>query len=144
MYRRRNGTEQWYALSCNGQKGVLTVGYIFTQPDMLDPDRINAEDFELKTGSAIILLEYRVQQSPKTQMYALVTLTGINNRKYIRVSEILIVDSMLHLRSDTPIQCRPPVAQSQLANRENTSSEPMEDVSHQPDMKPEDMDTSTT
>jgi hypothetical protein len=111
---------------------------------MLDPDRINAEDFELKTGSAIILLEYRVQQSPKTQMYALLTLWGINGRKYIRVSEMLIVDSMMHLRSDTPIQCRPPVAQSQLANRENTSSEPMEDVSHQPDMKLEEMDTTTT
>jgi len=77
MHRRRNGTEQWYALPSNGRKGILTVGYIFTQPDMLDPDRINAEDFELKTGSAIILLEYRVQQSPKTQMYALLTLMGL-------------------------------------------------------------------
>jgi hypothetical protein len=41
---------------------------------------------------------------------------------------MLIVDSMLHLQSETPIQCRPPVAQSQLANRENTSSEPMMEI----------------
>lgn len=34
---------------------------------------------------------------------------------------------MVHLRSETPIQCRPPVAQSQLVNREIVSSEPTEE-----------------
>ena len=48
---------------------VLRIGYIFTQPDMFDLERIQEEDFEIKIGSAIILFEYRVQQSPKTQMY---------------------------------------------------------------------------
>jgi hypothetical protein len=35
---------------------------------------------------------------------------------------------MVHLLSQTPIQCRPPVAQSQLAHRENTSSESLHDA----------------
>lgn len=47
---------------------------------------------------------------------------------------MLIVDSMLHLRSETPIQCRPPVAQSQLANRVVSSGEPMEDEAQQTNM----------
>jgi hypothetical protein len=37
------------------------------------------------------------------------------------------MDSMVHVRSDTPIQCRPPVAQSQLVNREIISDEPIEE-----------------
>jgi hypothetical protein len=44
------------------------VGVVFTQPDMLLPSRIQEEDFEVKVGSALVLLEYRVQQSPKTQL----------------------------------------------------------------------------
>ena len=48
---------------------ILRIGYVFAQPDMFDPERIKEEDFEIKIGSAIILFEYRVQQSPKTQMY---------------------------------------------------------------------------
>jgi hypothetical protein len=40
---------------------------------------------------------------------------------------MLIMDSMVHVRSDTPIQCRPPVAQSQLVNREIISDEPIEE-----------------
>jgi hypothetical protein len=47
----------------------LIIGVVFTQPDMLLPSRIHEQDFELKVGSALILLEYRVQQSPKTQLY---------------------------------------------------------------------------
>ena len=49
---------------------ILRIGYVFAQPDMFDPERIKEEDFEIKIGSAIILFEYRVQQSPKTQMYS--------------------------------------------------------------------------
>src|SRR5579859_1550163 len=67
------------------------------------------------------------------------------SRKYIRVSEMLIVDSMIHLRSDTPIQCRPPVAQSQLANRVASSGEPMEEVGQQTNLMQDvedDVDTS--
>ena len=59
---------------------------------------------------------------------------------------MLIVDSMLHLQSETPIQCRPPVAQSQLANRETTSSEPMieDNTNNQQDMIMQDgMDITT-
>lgn len=63
------------------------------------------------------------------------------SRKYIRVSEMLIVDSMMHLRSETPIQCRPPVAQSQLANRENVSGEPMEEQPQIINVVHHDMDT---
>lgn len=36
---------------------------------------------------------------------------------------MLIINTMVHLRSEIPIQCRPPVANSQLANRENISGE---------------------
>src|SRR2546423_4304288 len=52
---------------------------------------------------------------------------------------MLIVDSMVHLRSDTPIQCRPPVAQSQLLNRELSPSEPTEE--HLPPPVNQEMDT---
>ena len=45
----------------------LIVGLIFLQPDMLHPDRIDEPDFEVKPGCALILLEFRVQQSPKTR-----------------------------------------------------------------------------
>jgi hypothetical protein len=67
MHRWWNGTEQWYLMIPRVAE-ILRIGYIFTQPDMLDPGRITEEDFQIKPGSAIILLEYRVQQSPKTQM----------------------------------------------------------------------------
>jgi hypothetical protein len=36
---------------------------------------------------------------------------------------MLIIDTMVHLKSEIPIQCRPPVARSQIINRENTSGE---------------------
>ena len=55
---------------------------------------------------------------------------------------MLIVDSMMYLRSETPIQCRPPVAQSQLANREDVSSEPnMEEQPQIINVVQHDMDT---
>jgi hypothetical protein len=44
-------------------------------------------------------------------------------RKYLRVSEMLILGSMVHLRSEIPIESRPPVAQSQLLHRESVSGE---------------------
>ena len=47
----------------------VNSGVIFTQPDMLDHERINEPDFPLKIGMAIILLDFRVQQSPKTRLY---------------------------------------------------------------------------
>ena len=36
---------------------------------------------------------------------------------------MLVIDSMTHLLSEIPIQCRPPVARSQLDNRVHSSSE---------------------
>ena len=36
---------------------------------------------------------------------------------------MLIIDTMVHLKSEIPIQYRPPVARSQIVNRENTSGE---------------------
>jgi hypothetical protein len=45
------------------------LGVVFTQPDMFDHRRIGDEDFPLKAGHSIILLEFRVQQSPKTRVY---------------------------------------------------------------------------
>ena len=39
---------------------------VFIQPDMLQSSRIHEPDFELKVGHAVILIEYRVQQSPKS------------------------------------------------------------------------------
>jgi len=47
----------------------LILGILFLQPDMLDSNRVSEPDFEASVGSAIILLEYRVQQSPKTRLY---------------------------------------------------------------------------
>src|SRR5579859_7885901 len=44
-------------------------GMLFMQPDMLQPSRTGDEDFEIKVGTTLILLEFRVQQSPQTQMY---------------------------------------------------------------------------
>ena len=44
-------------------------------------------------------------------------------RKYLRVSEMLILRSMIHLRSEIPIESRPPVARSQLLHRENVSGD---------------------
>ena len=41
---------------------------------------------------------------------------------------MLIVDTMLYLKSDTPIQCRPPVARSQITSRENTSGETLQET----------------
>jgi hypothetical protein len=73
----------WYRLQCTdgsmGQKeGILKPycrtlmqGIIFIQPDMLQSSRICLPDFELKVGYAVILLEYRIQQSPKTHLYTL-------------------------------------------------------------------------
>ena len=109
----------------------LMVGVVFTQPDMLLLSRIQEEDFEVKVGSALILLEYRVQQSPKTQLQAPQTYL-LMCRKYLRVSEMLVIDTMLHLRSELPIQCRPPVARSQIINRENMSGESLRETTQQP------------
>ena len=39
------------------------------QPDMLQSSRIHEPDFELKVGYAVILLEFRIQQSPQTHLY---------------------------------------------------------------------------
>ena len=50
---------------------TLMKGIIFIQPDMLQSSRICLPDFELKVGYAVILLEYRIQQSPKTHLYTL-------------------------------------------------------------------------
>lgn len=44
-------------------------------------------------------------------------------RKYLRASEMLIIDTMTYLISETPIHVRPPVAQSQLAHRESLPGE---------------------
>lgn len=41
---------------------------MFVQPDMLQSARIREPDFELKVGYAVILLEFRVQQSPNNRM----------------------------------------------------------------------------
>ena len=41
---------------------------MFLQPDMLDSSRIEEPEFEVRVGCAVILLEYRVQQSPKTRL----------------------------------------------------------------------------
>src|SRR5947207_14280228 len=41
---------------------------------------------------------------------------------------MLIVDTMVYLKSDTPIQCRPPVARSQIASRENTTGETLQET----------------
>ena len=41
----------------------------FIQPDMVDVERVKEPDFALKIGYSIILLEFRVQESPKTHMY---------------------------------------------------------------------------
>ena len=60
---------------------------------------------------------------------------------------MLVLDPILHLRSGTPIQYRPPVAQSQLANRVISSGEPMEDDPEQTNMMQDvqdDMDDTTT
>lgn len=35
---------------------------------------------------------------------------------------------MVHLKSEIPIQCRPPVARSQIDNRENTSGESLQET----------------
>ena len=48
---------------------TLIQGIIFIQPDMLQSSRIREPDFELKVGYAVILLEFRIQQSPKTHLY---------------------------------------------------------------------------
>jgi hypothetical protein len=45
---------------------------------------------------------------------------------------MLVIDTMLHLRSEVPIQCRPPVARSQIVNRENMSCESLRETAHQP------------
>ena len=50
---------------------ILIRGIIFMQPDMLESSRIREPDFELKVGYAVILLEFRIQQSPKTHLYSL-------------------------------------------------------------------------
>jgi hypothetical protein len=50
---------------------MLIVGIVFLQPDVLDPSRVKEEDFGIKVGYVVILLEFRVQQSPKTHMYLL-------------------------------------------------------------------------
>jgi hypothetical protein len=44
-------------------------------------------------------------------------------RKYLRVSEMLVLDSMVHLKSEIPIESRAPVARSQLLNRQSVSGE---------------------
>lgn len=100
---------------------------VFIQPDMVALDRVEEPDFALKLGYSIILLEFRVQESPKNHSYSH-TLIGLNGRKYLRVSELLVIESMTHLKSLIPIQCRPPVAQSQLLNRESTGSSPIWNV----------------
>lgn len=41
---------------------------------------------------------------------------------------MLVIDTMLHLRSEVPIQNRPPVARSQLINRENISDESLREA----------------
>ena len=41
---------------------------------------------------------------------------------------MLIIDTMVHLKSEIPIQCRPPVARSQIANREYTSGESLQET----------------
>jgi len=46
----------------------LTIGMAFIQPDMVNIERINEPDFALQIGYSIILLEFRVQESPKTHM----------------------------------------------------------------------------
>jgi hypothetical protein len=51
-----------------------------------------------------------------------------HNRKYFRVSEMLIIDTMVYLKSEIPIQCRAPVARSQIANRENISGESLQET----------------
>jgi hypothetical protein len=93
---------------------------VFLQPDMVDLDRLQEPDFALKLGCSIILLEFRVQEAPKNHTYSHTLGNRADDRKYLRVSELLVIDSMTHLKSLIPIQCRPPVAQSQLLNREST------------------------
>jgi hypothetical protein len=44
---------------------------------------------------------------------------------------MLVIDTMLHLRSEVPIQCRPPVARSQIINRENISGESLRETAYQ-------------
>lgn len=92
----------------------------FLQPDMVDIERIPEEDFPLKVGYTMILLEFRVQESPKTHM-CIPPQAYIDRRKYLRVSELLLIDTITHLKSNIPIQCRRPVARSQLLNRESVS-----------------------
>jgi hypothetical protein len=128
MYGWWDGTEYRYPLVT---EDGLMVGVVFTQPDMLLISRIQEEDFEVKVGSALILLQYRVQQSPKTQLQAPQTYL-LTCRKYIRVSEMLVIDTMLHLRSELPIQCHPPVARSQIINRENMSGDSLRETAQQP------------
>jgi len=89
---------------------------------MLDPSRIGEPDFPLKIGMALILMDFRVQQSPKTRLYSLNS-DDAETRKYLRVSELLIIDTMTYLRSETPIHIQPPVNQSQLQYRESIPSE---------------------
>jgi hypothetical protein len=50
----------------------LTLGILFMQPDMLDPSRIRDDDFVVKVGYTLVLLEYRVQQSPQTHLYLVI------------------------------------------------------------------------
>lgn len=101
----------------------LNLGIMFLQPDMLDSSRASEPDFEVSVGCAVILLEYRVQQSPKTRLYAPHSERELMCRKYLRVSEMLILGSMVHLRSEIPIESRPPVARSQLLHRESVSGD---------------------
>jgi hypothetical protein len=51
------------------------------------------------------------------------TCCPVKSRKYLRVSEMLIMDTMTYLLSETPIHIRPPVNQSQLQNRESLPGE---------------------
>jgi len=99
----------------------LMIGMAFIQPDMVNIERIKEPDFALQIGYSIILLEFRVQESPKTHMYTPFFETRSQSRKYLRVSEVLVIDTMTHLKSNIPIQCRVPPSRSQLLNRESMS-----------------------
>ena len=61
--------EEWVRILVRSACYLTNLGVIFTQPDMLDHSRIHEDDFPLKIGMAMILLEFRVQQSPKTRLY---------------------------------------------------------------------------
>ena len=110
---------------------------------MLQAGRVKEPDFEVRIGYVVILLQFRVQQSPKTHLYSSPQV-DLTRRKYLRVSEMLIIDTMIYLRSETPIQLPPRVAQSQILNRQETPSENSHEYSALHPTSTGNVDASTT